>query len=145
MVASPLLTEHLRSGRERNDKWTTVRREAYADYLAALHDANEALRTVSLGEHSPDLTRKAAARSAFHSAGVTKAREHIILIAPETVIAAATEAFHSLRTMRDHIGQGENLAQYEPVLLTYDEHLHTLREAVRHDLGVTGNTPQIPL
>jgi hypothetical protein len=144
-LGSALLTEHLRSGRERNERWKTIRREAYADYLSALHEANEALRAVSLGEHSPDLSRKSAARAAFRAAGVTKAREHIILVAPEPVITAAGEAFRSLRTMRDHIGQEEALAQYEPALMTYGEHLHALRDAIRHDLGVSGHTPQIPL
>jgi hypothetical protein len=144
-LGSALLTEHLRSRREHNELSTTVRREVYADYLSTLHDANEAMRTVALGEHPPDLPRKQAARAAFRAAGVTKAREHIILLAPPAVITAADQAFRSLRTIRDRIGQGEQLAQYEPVLLTYSEHLHALRDAIRHDLGVNGDTPQIPL
>jgi hypothetical protein len=144
-LGSALLTEHLRSRREHNDRSTTVQREVCANYLSALHDANEAMRAVALGEHSPDLPRKQAARAAFRDAGVTKAREHLILVAPPAVIQAADEAFRSLRTMRDRVGEGERLAQYEPVLLTYGEHLHALRGAIRHDLGVDGDTPQIPL
>ena len=103
------------------------------------------MRAVSLGQFSPDLTRLAAAREAFRAARVTQAREQIILLAPETVIAAADEAYHSLRVLRDRIGQGEGLADYQPVLDDYARRLHVLRDAVRHDLVVKGSTPQIPL
>ncbi|MFD0685692.1 hypothetical protein [Actinomadura fibrosa] len=143
-LGSALLTEHLRFRREHHQRFAAVRREAYTDYLSALHEANEAMRGVALGEY-PDSTPQQAARAAFRAAGVTKAREHIILVAPPAVITAADQAFRSLRTMRDRIGQGEQLAEYEPVLLAYGEHLHELRDAIRHDLGASGGAPQIPL
>ncbi|MFD0689240.1 hypothetical protein [Actinomadura fibrosa] len=144
-LGSGLLTDQLRSRREQTDKWKIARREAYANYLSSLHDANEGMRAVSLGEHPPELTRKAAARAAFRAAGVSKAREHIILIAPEPVVSSADDAFRDLRTMRDRIGAGDTQAQYEPVLTAYGEHLHALRQAIRHDLGVSGPTPHIPI
>jgi hypothetical protein len=75
---------------------------------------------------------------------VTQARERIILLASETVIVAADDAFRSLRALRDRVGQGEGLADYEPVLGEYAGRLHALR-AVRRDLGVKGSSPQIPL
>jgi hypothetical protein len=61
------------------------------------------------------------------------------------VIVAADEALRSLRTLRDHIGQGEGLAGYEPVLDDYARRLQALRDAIRRDLGVTGSSPQVPL
>ena len=82
----------------------TARRDAYVGYLSALHDANEAMRAVSLGQFSPDLTRVAAARESFRAARVTQAREQIILPAPETVITATYEPYNSLRVLRDRIG-----------------------------------------
>jgi hypothetical protein len=63
-LGSGLLIDHVRSRRDTAEKWLTVRGEAYARYLAALHEANEAMRAVSLGEHTPALTRLAAARAA---------------------------------------------------------------------------------
>ncbi|GAB3989879.1 hypothetical protein GCM10029978_116160 [Actinoallomurus acanthiterrae] len=144
-LGSGLLTEHLRSGRERTGQSLNARRDVYVQYLSALHDANEALRAVSLGEHAPDLTRKAAARAAFRSARITQAREHVILLAPEPVITAADSAYRSLRTLRDRIGQGEQLAQYEPVLMAYGDSLDQLRQAVRRDLGINGRSPRIEL
>ncbi len=61
------------------------------------------------------------------------------------MIVAADEAFRSLRTLRDHIGQGEGFAEYEPVLDDYARRLQAVRDAIRHDLGVKGGSPQIPL
>jgi hypothetical protein len=96
------------------------------------------------GEQPPDLTRSAAARAAFRTAGVTQAREQVILLGPRSVVVTADEAYRSLRTLRDRNGQGEGLADYEPVLAEYDRCLRALRDAVRRDLGVTGSNPQIP-
>jgi hypothetical protein len=79
------------------------------------------------------------------AAGVTQARERIILLAPQTVVVAADEAFRSLRRLRDRSGQGEGLADYEPVLGQYDRCLQSLRDALRCDLGVKGSSPEIPL
>jgi hypothetical protein len=45
----------------------------------------------------------------------------------------------------DRIGQGEGLSDYEPALSEYAGRLHALRDAVRHDPGVKGSSPQIPL
>lgn len=144
-LGSGLLIDQVRFSRGNTQGWLTARRDAYVGYLSCLHDANEGLRAVSLGQYSPDLTRTAAARAAFRAAGVTQARELIILLAPGPVIAAAEEAFGSLRTLRDRIGQGEGLAEYAPALDHYGSCLHALRDAVRHDLGVKGSTLQIPL
>jgi hypothetical protein len=144
-LGAGLLIDQVRSRREDTQKWLAARRDAYVSYLSSLHDANEAMRAVSLGEYSPDLTRSAAARAAFRDAGLTQAREQIILLAPEAVIIAADEAFRSLRALRDRIGQGEGLADYEPVLSDYAGRLQALRDAVRRDLGVQGSSPQIPL
>jgi hypothetical protein len=144
-LGSGLLIDQVRSRRDDAQKSLAARRDAYVSYLSSLHDANEAMRAVSLGEYSPDLTRTAAARAAFRAAAVTQARERIILLAPQTVIAAADDAFRSLRALRDRIGQGEGLADYEPVLGEYAARLHALRDALRRDLGVKGSSPQIPL
>lgn len=57
----------------------------------------------------------------------------------------ADEACRSLRAPRDRNGQGEGLADYEPVLAEYDRCPQALQDAVRRDLGVTGSNPRILL
>ena len=144
-LGSGLVVDQVRSGRDASAKALAVRRDAYVGYLSALHEANEAMRAVSLGEHAQELPRLAAARAACRTASVTMTREQLILLAPEPVILAADDAFRSLRALRDRIGQGESLTDYEPVLEDYASHLHALRDATRRDLGVQGNIPDIPL
>jgi hypothetical protein len=144
-LSSGLLIESVRSRRDATEKSLAARSNAYVSYLSSLHEANEAMRAVSLGEQSQDLTLRAAARAAFRGAGVTTTREQVILLAPEPVILAADQTFRCLRTMRDRIGQGERLAEYEPALDDYASCLHALRDAIRHDLGVIGSSPRIPL
>ncbi len=126
-LGSGLLIDQVRSRRDSTEKRLTTRMEAYVSYLSSLHDANEALRAVSLGDYPQDLMRDTAARAAFRAAGVIRTREHIILLAPETVIRAADDAFRNLRTLRDRIGQGESLAEYQLALEDYAKHLYTLR------------------
>jgi len=144
-LGSGLLIDHVRFRRDNTAKWLSARRETYVSYLSALHEANEAMRVVSLGEHAQELSRMAAARAAFRGAKVTMTREQVILLAPEHVVIAADEAFLRLRDIRDRIGQGEDLAEYQPVLDEYARRLHGLRDAIRRDLGVPGSSPQIPL
>ena len=50
-LGSGLLIDLTRSRRDNAGKWLVARRDAYAGYLSSLHEANEAMRTVSLGEH----------------------------------------------------------------------------------------------
>jgi hypothetical protein len=103
------------------------------------------MRAVSLGEHAADATREMAARSAFRSAGVTHTREQVVLVAPESVVRAADEAFQRLRDLRDLIGQGQTLPGYEPALMAYGDGLQALRDAIRKDLGVEPLRIRVPL
>lgn len=88
-----------------------------------------------------------AARAAFRAAGVTQAREHVVLVAPESVVRAADAAFLALRELRTRIARGEDVKSpgYEPVLLSYGERLQALRNAVREDLSVEALTVQVAL
>jgi hypothetical protein len=141
-LGSGLLIDQVRSSRDNAQRSLTARRDAYVGYLSALHDANEAMRAVALGQYSPDLTRPGGIPGRQRHSGTRT--DH----PPGTggpVIAAADEAFRSLRTLRDRIGQGEVLAEYEPVLANYARCLQVLRDAVRHDIGVKGSSPPIPL
>jgi hypothetical protein len=125
----------------------TTRRDVYVAYLSALHQANEGMRAVSLGEHSAELSRELAARAAWRTAGVTQAREHVVLVAPEAVVTAADAAFLALRALRTRIAHGQDARSpgYEPVLVTYGERLQALRNAIRQDLGVAALSVQVAL
>ncbi|MFI0366417.1 hypothetical protein ACH35V_00975 [Actinomadura sp. 1N219] len=146
-LGSVLVGDRLRWRREQSSQWLTVRREIYVGYLNALHEANQAMRAVSLGDFPPDTTRDLAARAAFRSAGVNQAQEHLVLIAPEQVVQAAVETSAALRNLRDRIrkGEGQSSADYESEFLTFSDRLHVLRNAIRQDLGVSALREHVPI
>ncbi len=145
-LGSSLLIDQARSRRDNTRTSLIARRDAYVRYLSSLHDANEALRAVSLDDsatgRAPPASCQGSVPGCRDHAGP---RELIILLGPQTVVLAAHQAFRSLRTLRDRIGQGEDLADYQPVLGEYGRCLQVLRDATRRDLGAPGDSPQIPL
>ncbi|HSK95949.1 MAG TPA: hypothetical protein VK891_04955 [Euzebyales bacterium] len=136
-VGSALVVDRARWRRERHQQRQQARQDAYVAYLAALHHANGAIRAISLGPDDAG-THGATTRAAFRSAGVVEAREHVILLAPESVAVAADAVFQCLRTLRDIVAQGQQLGSpdYELALRAYDDGLHALRDAIRADLGL---------
>ncbi|MFH8736617.1 MULTISPECIES: hypothetical protein [unclassified Streptomyces] len=115
--------------------------------MAALHQANQSLRMVSLGDHLAEVSRDLAARVAFRDAGLVQTREHILLTAPELVVQAADAAFRALRTLRDRIAQGQDIHSpgYEADLSNYDDQLRSLRNAIRKDLRAEALSIEMPL
>lgn len=144
-LGASLLTDSLRWGRESTHRSLIARREVYVAYLTALHTANQELRASALGDRPSDQPLELHARALFREAGVVQARELLTLSAPEPVATAAVDAYESLRALRDAIGQGQGLTDYQPLLQVYSDHLQNLRDAMRKDLQVTGPTAKIPL
>ncbi|WP_326708041.1 hypothetical protein OG758_00365 [Streptomyces sp. NBC_01474] len=145
-LGSALLSDRVRWGRERNERQLTTQRDMYVAYLSALHEVNQALRGVSLGDHPTEVSRDLAARAAFRDAGLVQAREHIVLTASEPVVMAADAAFRALRALRDRIAQGQGLRSpgYVADLTSYDDRLQSLRNAIRKDLHADALSFQIP-
>jgi hypothetical protein len=146
-LSSALVGDRIRWRREQGDRGLDLRREVYVGYLNALHEANQGMRAVSLGDFPSETTRDHAARAAFRGAGVNQAQEHLVLIASEPVIQAAVAASTALRKLRDLIraGQDSTSADYQDQLETYGDRLHDLRNAIRHDLGVEALRTPVPL
>jgi hypothetical protein len=72
-LGSSLLIDQARSRRDNTRTSLIARRDAYVRYLSSLHDANEALRAVSLDDSATGRARLPAARAAFRAAGITQA------------------------------------------------------------------------
>ncbi|TDC83613.1 hypothetical protein [Actinomadura sp. 7K507] len=146
-LGSALVGDRIRWRREQGGHWLTLRREVYVGYLNALHEANQTMRAVSLGDFPPETTRDLAARAAFREAGVNQAQEHLVLVASEQVIRAAGETTTALRGLRDRIRGGEDhtAADYQSEFHFFSDRLHELRNAMRRDLGVTALETQIPI
>lgn len=146
-LGSALLSDRVRWGRERGERQLTTQRDTYVAYLSALHEANQALRVVSLGDQTAEVARDLAARAAFRDSGLVQAREHIVLTASEPVVVAADAAFRALRALRDRIAQGQGVHSpgYEADLTRYGDRLQSLRNAIRKDLHAGALSFQIPM
>jgi hypothetical protein len=145
-LSSALVGDRIRWRREQSSHWLAVRREVYVGYLNALHEANQAIRAVSLGDFPPEATRDHAVRAAFRGAGVNQAQEHVVLIASEPVIRAAVETTAALRKLRDRISKGQDhtAPDYQSDVQAFSDRLHDLRNAIRQDLGVTTLHTHVP-
>ena len=77
--------------------------------------------------------------TAFGSAHLNAAREHVALVGPESVVRAADAAFRALRNLRDLLRQGQDLesSEYQQGLAQYQLTLYALRNVMRSDLGNT--------
>ena len=97
----------------------------------------DAIRVVSLNEHDTQLSRVSAAVTAFGSAHLNAAREHVALVAPESVASAADATFRALRNLRDLLRQGHDLesSEYQQGLAQYQLTPNALRNVMRSDLG----------
>lgn len=146
-LGSALLSDRVRWTRERGDARLAAQRDIYVTFLTALHQANQNLRSVSLGDHPAEVGRDLAARAAFRDAQLVQTREHIVLTAPEPVVRAADATFQALRTLRDRIALGEDVHSpgYEEDLARYDTRLHALRNAIRKDLRTDELSLRVPL
>jgi hypothetical protein len=146
-LGSALAGDRIRWRREQSDRRLSIRREVYVVYLDALHEANQGMRAVSLGDFPSDTTRDHAARAAFRRAGVNQAQEHLVLVASEPVIQAAVETSTALRRLRDRIrtGQDHTSADYQAEFEVFTDRLHDLRNAIRHDLGAEALRTQVPI
>ena len=134
-----LIADRVRWRRDQDQRHHQTRRDSYATYLAALHATSDAIRVVSLNEHDPQVSRVSAAVTAFGSAHLNAAREHVALVGPESVVHAADATFRSLRNLRDLLRQGPDLesSEYQQGLAQYQLTLYALRNVMRSDLGNT--------
>lgn len=136
-VSSTLAVDRVRADRERLDKDKAVKRQVYADYLAALTRTRDELRAAARdpGAHPEDRRRRAV--EAFRDGGAYELRYQVAVLAPTVVDEASVEAFRALRDMRDLVEEGA--VHTDPAYLElrrrWDGLFARLRELVRRDLG----------
>lgn len=136
-IAATLIADRNRWRRDVSSRALEVRREAYTEFMTAMNEAGEAIRAVSLGDHSGDASLDSVVREAFRSSGVHTALERLRLVAPPAVEAAAHAAFRSMRHLRDHYAAGrvptEDTAHSARMEL--ERNFETVRDLMRKDLA----------
>ncbi|MGW7072306.1 hypothetical protein ACWGII_25015 [Streptomyces sp. NPDC054855] len=136
-IAATLVADRNRWRREEGRHALEVRRGVYTEYASALKDAGEEIRAVALGDHMSESARDAAVREAFRGTGLHMASEQLWLVGPPAVVAAANEAFHSLRRMRDAYARGVEVGSEEDRAFIRQRRtaMADMRHRMREDLG----------
>jgi hypothetical protein len=136
-IGATLIADRNRWRRDVSSRALEVRREAYTVFMTAMNEAGEAIRAVSLGDHSGDTSLDSVVREAFRSSGAHAALERLRLVAPPVVEAAAYAAFRSMRHLRDHYAAGSEPteARAHSARMELERNVQTLRELMREDLA----------
>ncbi|MEV4611316.1 hypothetical protein AB0K43_01755 [Kitasatospora sp. NPDC049258] len=137
-IAATLFADRNRWRREEARHTLEVRREAYTAYVSALKAAGEEIRAVALGDYLSDAARDTAVREAFRATGLYTASERLWLVGPPAVVAAANDAFHSLRHLRDAYATGAPVGSPTdaPLLAARRTAMAHMRDLMRTDLGI---------
>lgn len=147
-VGATMLAERAQWRRSQTHHWSTVRREAYAAYLAALSDGSAALRRI-VRERAPDTDVGPALHEALLAAGPWRTFHSLAMIGPPDVVAKAEDAQLALQRCRETLVDNPDLsaAPYVEARNQLLTGISVLRNAMREDLhlpslGVVANRPR---
>ncbi|MYX07325.1 hypothetical protein GTW98_10965 [Streptomyces sp. SID8375] len=142
-VLSTLAADRARAKRSREDSDQNIRRELYADYLAALARTRNHLRLAARSRDTPLEDRARKAMEAFQEGNAYELRYQVALVAPATVVDASTTAFRALRDLRDLIEDGATHTERNYLELRdhWEDRFAELRTEMKRDLNSTKEQP----
>ncbi len=139
-IGSTMVADRSRWKRDRRDHEQDVKRQVYAEYMAALSRSRREIRFAASEPGMEVEQRAQLARESFNGGSKYELRYQISVIAPEDVVDAAATAFHALRDLQDRVTEG-HLRDSKPYALAreeYDRSFADLRHRIRSDIG-SGN------
>ncbi|MFI2026798.1 hypothetical protein [Streptomyces buecherae] len=136
-VFSTLAADWSRASRDRRANDQDVRRQTYADYLAALAQTRNLLRLAARSRSTPLEERARNAMEAFRDGSAYELRYQIALVAPTAVVDASTAAFRALRDLRDLVEEGAIHTEQNYLVLRdhWESCFAELRAAMKSDLA----------
>lgn len=136
-IVATVAADFLRSRRDDSREMRGVRRQAYAEYGAALTRTLEDLYAIASG-YSPDgLDRRTAARETLRNRDLYAARAQLTIVGKNDVLKEADAAYHALRDLRDVVAAGAivDTGDFAGPLRIYGDAVRRVRDAMRADLG----------
>ncbi|MBW5420269.1 hypothetical protein GKQ77_01620 [Streptomyces sp. BG9H] len=135
-VSATLAAEWTRWKRNRHDNDQAIKRQTYAEYLAALSRTRNELRMAAWAPAMPREERARLAQEAFKAGGAYELRYQVALLAPEMVDQASIAAFRTLRDLRDVVEAGVVRTEepYIELRVRWDDLFAELRRQMRADL-----------
>jgi hypothetical protein len=105
-VSATLSAERTRWRRGRRDSDKVVKRQTYADYLAALSRARNEVRSAAFSGSVPLADRSRRAADAFKTGETYELRYQVALLGPDSAVSASDSEFRALRGLRDLVEAG---------------------------------------
>lgn len=103
-VGSTVLTEWMRTARERTQRQESQRHQLYADYLAAIARVADDLWTLGMDADRSHLLRRA--HDFWRTGNAYSLRYHVTIKGPAHIVEASDTCFRRLRHFRDVVGSG---------------------------------------
>ncbi|QNP65929.1 hypothetical protein [Streptomyces genisteinicus] len=139
-IGATVITDAMRSRRERDQRWSEAKQLVYVRFLTALAQAHSRMViVVSRGDAGE--TRRHAVHDAFHNdpqhAGAKSVLRELALVAPDHVHQVALPLYEQLRIIRNALGS-ENIAvetpEYWNVVRPFFQKMEALQRVMRDDL-----------
>jgi hypothetical protein len=138
-ISATLATDQARWRRGRRDADLAVKRETYAEYLAALALTRQELHLAALSASRPLAQRTELAAKSFSTGRAYELRYQVSLIGPEEVKSASDQAFRALRRLRDLVQDGgvRGDTTYIEQRDAWEDALASLMARMKEDLTAT--------
>ncbi|GAA2472311.1 hypothetical protein GCM10010406_05010 [Streptomyces thermolineatus] len=135
-IGATLFAERSRWKRDQFSKEREVRRQLYAEYLAALSRTRNQLRDIARSPDLPADERAERAGERFRSGGAYELRHQMAIVAPEAVVGPSERALRRLRDLSDSLEAGavHPEERWTTGHAAFGDALEELRTAMRKDL-----------
>ncbi|MFF8634956.1 hypothetical protein ACF052_12305 [Streptomyces pilosus] len=139
-IGATVITDALRSRREREHRWADEKRLVYVRFLTALAQAHSRIAIASAGGASGE-TRRHAVHDAFHNdpqhAEAKSVLRELGLVAPDRLYREALVVYDQLRLVRDMLASEDvtfETSEYRQAVQLLFEQVERLQGQMRDDL-----------
>ncbi|MFE9612929.1 hypothetical protein [Streptomyces sp. NPDC006012] len=139
-IGATVITDSLRSRREREQRWADAKRLVYVRFLTALAQAHSRMVMASARGAAGE-ARRHAVHDAFHNDPQHSEAKSVLrelgLVAPDHVYRVALPLYEQLRLLRDVLASEEvalETPEYRQVVVPFFQTMETLQRLMRDDL-----------
>lgn len=138
-ISATLATDRARWQRGRRDADLALKRQTYAEYLAALALTRQELHLAAFSASTPLAQRTELAAKSFSAGRAYELRYQVALIGPSELKSASDQAFRALRKLRDLVQDGaiRSDTNYVEQRDVWEDALASLMTMMEEDLTVT--------
>ncbi|MFI0964158.1 hypothetical protein ACH4S8_22505 [Streptomyces sp. NPDC021080] len=139
-IGATVITDALRSRREKDQRWADTKRLVYARFLTALAQAHSRM-VIVVARGEADGVRRQAVHDAFHldpqHSDAKSVLRELGLVAPDHVYRVALPLYEQLRRVRDTLASevmSIETPEYRQVTIPFFQQMEALQRLMRDDL-----------